>query len=51
MDIYLLFSRAVGSNDVDLFNYMLGKMTDVFFDGGKPNYSRYITLLFQTAKQ
>ncbi len=31
---------------MDLFTYMLGKMTDVFFAGGKPNYSRYMTLYY-----
>ena len=34
------------SNDVNLFTYMIGKMTDVFFAGGKQNYSRYMTLYY-----
>ena len=46
VDIYMLFSRAVRTNDVDLFTFMLGEMTDIFFAACRPNYSRYMCLYY-----
>jgi hypothetical protein len=46
VDIYMLFSRAVRTNDVELFCFMLGQMIDIFFAANKPNYSRYMCLYY-----
>ncbi len=39
--LYLLFSRAVRTNDLDLYIHCLGEMCPVFFMTNRPNYSRY----------
>jgi hypothetical protein len=46
VDIYMLFSRAVRTNDVDLFIFMLGKMIDIFFAANRHNYARYMCLYY-----
>ena len=40
--LFLLFSRACHSNDLDLYIYSLGEMCSVFFASGRPNYSRWM---------
>ena len=40
VELYLLFSRACHTNDLELFIYTLGKMCSVFFGTNRPNYAR-----------
>ncbi len=40
--LFLLFSRACKTNDVDLFLHGLGHMLPVFFAGNRPNYARWM---------
>ncbi len=42
----MLFSRAVRTNDVDLFIFMLGEMIGIFFAANRQNYSRYNMCLY-----
>ncbi len=44
VDIYLLFSRACRTSDVDLYTYELDKMDNVFFATFRPNYARWMLL-------
>ena len=46
VNIYMLFSRAVRTNDVDLFTFMLGEMIDIFFAANRHNYARYMCLYY-----
>ena len=45
-DIYMLFSTAVRTNDVNLYIVMLGKMIDIFFAASYQNYARYMCLYY-----
>ena len=40
--LYLLLSRAVHTNDLDLFTYCIGEMCPLFFATNHPNYARYM---------
>ena len=42
VDIYLRFSRACRTNDLELFIYSLGEMCTLFFTTSRPNYARWI---------
>jgi hypothetical protein len=44
VELYLLLSRAVRTNDLDLFIYALGEMCDIFHGTGHPNFARYMVL-------
>ncbi len=46
VDMYMLFSRAVRTNDVDLFIFMLGEMIGIFFAANRQNYSRCMCLCY-----
>ena len=46
IDIYMLFSRAVRTNDVNLFIVMLGKLIDIFFAASRQNYASYMCLYY-----
>ena len=43
VELYLLFSRACHTNDLELFIFCLGKMCAVFFATSRPNYTRWMT--------
>ena len=43
VELYLLFSRACHTNDLELFIFCLGKMCAVFFATSRPNYARWMT--------
>ena len=43
VELYLLFSRACHTNDLELFIFCLGKMCVVFFATSRPNYARWMT--------
>ena len=40
--LYLLFSRACHTNDLELFIFCLGKMCAVFFAANRNNYARWM---------
>ena len=42
VDIYLRFSRACRTNDLELFIYSLGEMCPLFFTTSRPNYARWM---------
>ncbi len=42
----MLFSRAVRTNDVDFFIFMLGEMIGIFFAANCQNYSHYMCLYY-----
>lgn len=46
IDIYMSFSRAVKTNDLDLFSYMLGEMTKISFAANHHNYARYMCFYY-----
>lgn len=46
IDIFMLFSRAVRTNDLNLFIYILGEMISVFFAANRHNYARYMCLYY-----
>ena len=42
VNIFLRFSRACRTNDLDLFIFTLHEMCPIFFAGNRPNYSRWM---------
>ena len=42
VELYLLFSRACHTNDLDLFIYCLGKMCYLFFAASRHNYGKWM---------
>ena len=42
VDIYLRFSRACRTNDLELFIYSLCEMCPLFFTTSRPNYARWM---------
>jgi hypothetical protein len=44
VEVWLLFSRACRTNDVDLFVYALHLMVPLFFACNKHNYARWMTM-------
>ena len=42
----MLFSRAIRTNDVDLFIFMLGEMIGIFFAANRHNYARSMCLYY-----
>ena len=46
VNIYMLFSRAVRTNDVELFCFMFGKMIEIILAANQPNYSCYMLHVF-----
>ena len=42
----MLFSRAIRTNDVDLFIFMLGEMVGIFFAANRHTYARYMCLYY-----
>ncbi len=44
VETYLFFSRAVCTNNLDLFIYALFRMCDIFMATGHTNYIRYMIL-------
>ena len=42
VELYLLFSRACHTNDLELFIFCLGKMCAVFFATSRPNCARWM---------
>ncbi len=44
VETYLLFSRAVQTNDLDLFVYALFRMRDIFMATGHNKIIRYMIL-------
>ena len=40
--VFLRFSHACRTNDLELFIYTLGQMLPIFFAGNRPNYSRWM---------
>ena len=43
VDLYLLFSRSVRTNDVGLFTYVLERMCPIFFATNRHNYAKWMT--------
>jgi len=42
VELYLLFSRACRTNDLELYIYCLGRMCSIFSATSRPNYSRWM---------
>lgn len=42
VQIFMQFSRAYRTNDLELFVYTLGEMCPIFFAGNRPNYARWM---------
>ena len=42
--LFSIFSRAVRTNDVNMFTFMLGEMIDIYFAASRHNYARYMCL-------
>ena len=43
VDLFLIMDRAVRTNDVDLFIWVITQVTDVFFATNRHYYSRWMT--------
>jgi len=42
VELYLLFSRACRTNDLELYIHCLGRMCSIVFATSRPNYSRWM---------
>ena len=46
VDLYLMFSRASRTNNLQVFIYSLRQMIPLFFAGSRPNYARWMVRYF-----